>query len=126
MKLVHREKTTAINHFNLEKRIPYTQGYKFPCPVTRKRIPSTQGHKFKTVLFNAQSHTTRLFFINVLYFLIYIWLVSLLENLILLHANNKGADQPTHPSCVIGAFIYRFLTKLQIHVARPNFFLYSS
>ena len=31
------------------------------------------------------------------------------ENLILLHANNKGADQPAHPRKLISAFDIRFM-----------------
>ena len=38
------------------------------------------------------------------------------KNLILLHVNNKGADQPTHPHSLISTFVVR---SLQSIVANP-------
>ena len=34
------------------------------------------------------------------------------ENLTLLHANNKGADQPTHLRSLVSAFVVRFLERI--------------
>ena len=31
------------------------------------------------------------------------------ENLTMVHANNKGADQPAHPCSLISAFVIRYL-----------------
>ena len=39
------------------------------------------------------------------------------ENLILLHANNKGADQPAHPRSLVSAFVIRDLEILLVNTA---------
>ena len=57
-----------------------------------------------------------------LLFLLYliIW-ASLRENLTLLHVNNKGTDQPTHPCSLISVIDIRLLKHIISKLASGNF-----
>ena len=54
----------------------------------------------------------------------HIW-ASAQENLTLLHANNKVADQPWHLDSLISTFVIGFLVVLQLNLLHTKF-LYSS
>ena len=39
------------------------------------------------------------------------------DNLVLLHANKKSADQPAHPHSLIEALVIHYLTSIEIKLA---------
>ena len=43
------------------------------------------------------------------------------RNLVVLHANNKGANQPTHPRNLVSAFVICSLESKQSELAATNF-----